>query len=75
MSARDLATGEGMPESAQGVGNSVEKLVKSGLVIQAGGETSRGRTAMKYALTPEGIVAALETAVHHESAFDEDTIP
>ena len=70
MSARDLATGEGMPESAQGVGNSVEKLVKSGLVIQAGGETSRGRTAMKYALTPQGIVAALETAVHHESAFD-----
>ena len=70
MTAREIASGEGMPESAQGIGAPMGVLVKLGLVHQTGGETEDfGRVAMTYSLTPEGIVAALETRGHHNSAF------
>ncbi len=70
MSARDLSSGEGMPESAQGIGAAAEVLVNMGLVLQSGGETENfGRVAMTYSLTTEGIVAALEARRHHNSAF------
>ena len=70
MTARELASGEGMPESAQGVGAPTGVLAKLGLLHQHKGEAEEfGRVAMTYSLTPEGIVAALETMGHHNSAF------
>ena len=70
MSARQLASDGGMPESAQGVGGPADVLVKMGLVQQHGGETDLGRVAMTYALTASGVVAALETKSHHRSCFN-----
>ena len=70
MTARELASGEGVPESAQGIGATAEVLVKLGLVRQSGGETGDfGRLAMTYSLTSPGIVAALETRRHHNYVF------
>ena len=70
MTARQIASGEGMPESAQGIGAPMGVLEKLGLVCQNGGGTEDlGRAYMRYSLTPEGIVAALETRRHHNSAF------
>ena len=70
MSARDLSSWEGMPKSAQGIAASAEVLVNLGLVLKAGGEKEDfGTVAMTYSLTAEGIVAALETRRHHNSAF------